>query len=444
MVFRRYLLFLLVTVGLAGALMPRYAHAASTSTLRIWYGTDDPTESPLAHRLADQFQAAHRGVEIQLTTFSLDDINTKLQLALSAGTPPDLIYTTPRGPGLPAYVRAGKLLDITAAARQGHWANELPGGLLSAYNDGIMPTGRANGHVYGVPSVLAAVAVLYNKQIFARLHLSVPTSVAALTTDAAKVKAAGLVPFGLGNADGWLGDDWYLTLVNAQTGPGPLRPELQLEPHFNFGQPAFHNAAATLLAWDNRGYFTPQFGGLDAQDSITAFFDGKTAMQLVSSTENGQIAALAQQTRIPIGVFAFPSDNARQAPVMPQSGYEGWAIPRAGHQPALAEQFISFMLSDGVARQLAAHGLLPVRPLSTKERAALSSFDQEYFAALQQATPGVYLDGAPVPNLNATMEANIQLLLQHFEPPTFLSRALQQVYTSHGTIATSTRTDGEF
>ncbi|MGH2411116.1 MAG: extracellular solute-binding protein, partial [Chloroflexota bacterium] len=289
-----------------------------------------------------------------------------------------------------------------------------------------------------------AVAVLYNRTIFQRLHLTIPRSVAAFEAISAKVKAAGLTPIGLGNGDGWVGDDWYLTLVNAETGPGPLIPELHLDPGFSFGGAPFLDAGTTLQHWSSLGYFTKDFGGLDAQDSVAAFFNGQTAMQLVSSTENGQIAALARQTQVPIGVFAYPSTDARRPPVAPQSGYSGWAIPRAGRQPALAEAFITQMLSDQSARRLAAHGLLPARPLAPTEIKSLTPFQQEYLSALRSATPGVYLDGAPVPNLNATMEANVQLLLQHFEGPAFLPHSLQLVYDSHGTKASSTRTDGEF
>ena len=129
---------------------------------------------------------------------------------------------------------------------------------------------------------------------------------------------------------------------------------------------------------------------------------------------------------------------------MPSSGYAGWAIPSAGHQPALAEAFITWMLGDDTARQLAGHGLLPARILSAAEIRGLSGFQQDYLRAEQGATPGIYIDGAPVPNLNATMEANVQLMLRHFENPAFLSKSLQLVYDSHGTKASSTRTDGEF
>jgi hypothetical protein len=67
---------------------------------------------------------------------------------------------------------------------------------------------------------------------------------------------------------------------------------------------------------------------------VEAFFEGKTAMQLVSSTENSQILSLVRTRTLNVGIFPFPSARAGQPPIMPQSGYEGWAIPRdAGRVP---------------------------------------------------------------------------------------------------------------
>lgn len=426
------------------ALPPAQRPAQADSMLRIWYATDDPTEGPVIQSLAASFKTAHPGITVNLTTYNLDDMNEKMQLALSSGNSPDLIYTTPRGPGLPTYVRADKLLDLSAAARVAGWANSLRSGLIASYNDLLSPTGSAGGRVYAVPYVMAIVGVLYNQAVFSRLHLSAPTSLAGFEADCLKVQAAGLIPLGMGNADGWVGDDWYLTLVNALTGPAMLVPEQHLDPHFSFVGPAFAQAGATLQNWSSRHFFTPQFGGLDAQDGIDAFFQGKTAMALISSTENGQIVSLAAQTKIPVGVFAFPAADATKSPIMPQSGYAGWAVPISSRQPALATAFITQMLSAGTARTLLAHGLLPARRLSEGDIGDTQGFQRSYLRALSTATPGIYLDGAPVPNLNATMEANVQLLLQQFEAPSFLERSLQQVYDSRGLNASSTRTDGEF
>ena len=438
--------------GVALILILRLAHLGgfyvqprpSKPTLQLWYATDDPSETPLITRLVSAFQLAHAGTSVRLTTYSFDDMNSKMQLALKSGTAPDLVYTTPRGPGLPMYVQAHQLTDMQAVARASGWSAELRPGLLQTYNDALSPTGKAGTHVYAVPYVLAAVSVLYNATIFNRLHLTVPEGLAQLEQDAARATATGVTAFGIGTADGWLGDDWYLTVVNAIAGPRSLAPELQLDPHFSFKGPPFIQAAQLLRTWSERGYFTPQFGGLDAQDSIATFFEGKTAMQLISSTENGQVTQLAAQTHLAIGVFAFPSQAASTAPVMPESGYAGWAIPRTAAHPGLAEAFISQMLTSSTAQSLLAHGLIPARRLKPSDTAQFGGFQRSYLQALTKATPGVYLDGAPIPNLNATMEANVQLLLQHIEAPSFLVASLQTVYSSGGRRASSTRTDGEF
>jgi len=421
---------------------PRVAGHSAATVLRVWYGTDDPTEQALAQTLARRFEASHRGVSVKLESYNLADLNGRMALVLSAGNPPDLIYTTPRGPGLAAYVRAGQLSNLSPSWRQDGWAARLRPGLLVDYNRLLAANSGVAGHVYAVPYVMAAVGVLYNKALFQRLGLRVPRTLAELEAINARVKRAGLTPIGFGNADGWVGDDWYLTLVNARTGPASLAPALRPDPRFSFQRPAFRDAAAMLQRWARSGYFTHGFDGLDAQDSMAAFFEGHTAMQLVSSTENGQILSLSQENKLSVGVFTFPSVRAGH-PVMPQSGYAGWAVPRDAAHPALATAFIDQMLSPATTALLLSHGLLPAHTLGGAARVSVP-FQQDFLRALDTAVPGVYLDAAPIPNLNATMEANVQLLLSGHESPDALLRSLQTTYASGGARATSTRTDGEF
>ena len=407
--------------------------------LRIWYSTDDPVERTWSHELASQFERTHPTVQVRMVDYSFEDLNTKLQLALQAGTPPDLAYVTPRGPGIPAYLGAHKLRDLTTAARSGSWTARLRPGLLAGYNQPFGFMGARHGAVMAVPTSLAAVGVLYNKGVLARLHLRVPSSTAAFERALRNAKAAGYTPIGMGNADGWLGDDWYLTLVNALASPQQLAPEFSLSRQFSFRQQPFVQAAATLQRWSRRGYFTQDFGGLDAQEGIDQFFHGRTLFQLISSSENSQIQQDQQQTGLPIGVFAFP--DVRGSGIIPLSGYLGWVVPRAGQHPRQAIAFIDSLLTPTTTRLLVRHGVLPAATPATGPNAG-TGWQQEYFRALDTARPGVYLDAAPVANLNATMEANVQLLLQGYEGSDFLVKSLQEDYTSHK--GSTARIDGEF
>ena len=420
--------------------------AAPVRTLQIWYSTDDASERGWSQELARQYERSHPGVSVNLRDLSFEDLNTKLQLALSAGTPPDLAYVTPRGPGIPAYIGAHGLRDLSGPARAGNWAAKLRPGLLASYNAPFKYFGAAPGSVVAVPTSLAAVGILYNERLLNRLHLGVPRTLKAFAAALARAKTAGYTPLGLGNADGWLGDDWYQTLVNAMVPPRSLAPEQRLSSSFSFLRPPFTAAAATVRQWADRGYFTQDFGGIDAQEGVDLFFQGKTLFQLVSSSENSQIRQDQQQTGLPVGVFSFP--RASGAGVMPFSGYLGWVVPAAARNPGEAISFINSLLSPQTAATLARHGVLPAhaaRRTGSEVVSGTSSWQHQYVAALNTAQPGIYLDAAPVANLNATMEANVQLLLQGYEAPAFLVKSLQEVYASHGKHGGSTvRIDGEY
>lgn len=433
------LLFAMLALLLAGCGDNASAGSHTSTTLTVWYSTDDPVERLWSQELGRRFQATHPNVQVRFDALSFEDINTKLQLALNAGTPPDVAYVTPRGPGIPVYVRAHKLLDLSAAARAGGWATKLRPRLLASYNQPFGHEGAIPGHIVAVPTTMAAVGVLYNQRLLSRLLLTLPHTMARFKVALAAAKQAGYVPIGIGNADGWVGDDWYLTLVNSIVPPALLAPETQLNPAFSFLRPPFLAASQTLSSWAQQGYLTRDFGGLDAQEGLQEFFKGKTLFQLISSSENAQIMQLEKVTRLPIGVFAFPSAGSRG--VMPQSGYLGWVVPKAASHQSEAIAFINEMLTPSTARFLLDQGALPATH-SVSSSSAAGAWQREYLAALQTATPGVYLDAAPIGNMNATMEANVQLLLQGYEKPSFLPQSLETVYRGgHGSTATI---DGEF
>lgn len=421
--------------------------SSSPTTLRIWYGTDDATERVWSQQLARQYAAAHPGVRVQLADYSFEDLNTKLQLALSGGNPPDLAYVTPRGPGIPAYVGAHKLRDLTDTARSEGWAGRLRSGLLAQYNRPFGYLGAPKGHIMAVPMGVAAVGILFNRRLLDGLHLGVPRTMGEFEGALARANTAGYVPLGLGNADGWLGDDWYLTLANALAPADQLAAEGRLSPSFTFKAPPYLLAARILKLWADCHYFTPSFGGLDAQEGVQEFFKGKTLFQMVSSSENSQIAQEEARTKLPIGIFAFPTPDGRG--VMPSSGYLGWVVPAAARNAPAALSFIRSTISANTARFLLRQGVLPAAVLPPTAPAHVLTaqtlpWQRQYLSALDTARPGVYLDAAPVANLNATMESNVQLLLQGYEPPESLVNFLQEVYASHGNRGSRARIDGEF
>ena len=425
---------------------------AAKSTLNIWYSTDDPVESKWSTGLAPLFEAAHPNITVKLKVFDLDSFNDKMQDALASKTGPDLAYATPREPGIPVYVKHGELANLTAYSKQHKWSSLTRPGLLNSWN---APFGvwlakfkgqkvNPKVQIYGVPNSMAVVGIVYNSKLLSQLHLSVPKTMAEFQHDAAVAKSHGDVALGLGNQDLWLGDDWYLTLANSVDKPSYLQQSLAFSPKFSYKGAEFRNAASQLAAWAGKGYFSPNFASLDAQGGIDAFFQGHTLFQLVSSTENAQILADKKQTGIPIGVFALPASfKGHGAGVMPYSGWEGWIVPKATHNKAAAEKWITFMLGSKATKYTLAHAVLPTTRVAASS--APTKFQRDYLKAFDAASKGVYLDAAPVPHLTAAMEANLGLLLSKKETAKAVQSGLQETYQSYGKKYNHiTDIDGEF
>ena len=428
--------------------------SAPPSKLSIWYSTDDSAEARWAAELVTLFNRSHPRIHASISVYGFEDFNPKLLIALGAGNPPDLAYATPRTCGIPKYVQNGKLVNLSSDASRLHWAALLRPGLLQDYNSpfaifaskryGVAPS---NVQVYAVPSAMAAVGVMYNSALLRRLGLTIPRSVPQLEADVSMARRHGFIPLGLGNADGFLGDDWYQTLVNTRLPYADLERELLISPRFTFERPPFRWAAAQMIAW--RPDFTPNSGGLDAQEGVNQFFQGKTLFQLISSSENPQIKyLLGKYPGTHVGVFGFPGWTTASRTVMPQSGYEGWIVPTQGHNPSGAVTFINWMLQPSTQRFLMRQGVLPATSPTAAQEQGASEFLRQYLDILRSSRPGVFLDAAPILNLNATMEANVQFLLnmgQSLEPPTFLPHALQLLYSHHGaTNKTPAQIDCEF
>jgi len=428
------------------------------SKLTIWYSTDDPVETNWAKGLVPIFEKAHPNIQVNMHVFDLDDFNDKMQDALGSNTGPDLAYATPRAPAIPIYVTHGELTNLTSYALKYDWSGLLRPGLLDFWNgpfriwnnkapdfnggddDDAPPT--TSTQIYGVPDAMAAVAVAYNTKLMAKLNITFPKTVSQMVADAVLAKKAGMIPFGIGNNDLWLGDDWYISLAEQSYSVSRLEPVLS-DGYFNFASHPFLKAGNLLSQWSKDGYFTPSYSALDAQGGVISFFRGKTLFQLLSSSENAQLLQSESSTKVPIAVAAFPGSFPGHTGLMPYSGYEGWIVPKASHDKAGAVTWINFMLHPSATKYLLAHGVLPTTRVTAMQ--APTAFQREFLTAFAGARRGIYLDATPVPNFDANMEGNIANLLAGRETSRQLATANEQAYQSFGKTANHVMDiDGEY
>jgi ABC-type glycerol-3-phosphate transport system substrate-binding protein len=447
-------------LGVSSTARPVSAATArhGTTTLTIWYSTDDPVETTWAQGLVPLFEKANPSIDVNMKVYDLDDFNTKMQDALASKTGPDLAYATPRAPGIPTYVVHNELANFSSYAKTDRWGSKLRSGLLTSWNEpfqvwtahGANPGGSSDSlrqrsskpEVFGVPDALAVAGLAYNSRLLSQLHVDVPKTLGALKRDATLAKKAHMIPFGIGNQDLWVGDDWYQSLVNESYTPAQLQKSLA-DKNFNFNAKPFVQAGDQLSTWRSDGYFTPNFSSLDAQGGMVSFFQGHTLFQLLSSSEDGQVLQDEDSTHMPIGITAFPASLHSYHGIMLYSAYEGWVVPKTSHHISAAVKWINFMLGSAATTYLLNHGVLPA--VQTPSSAAPTDFQRGFLNVLSHARHAVYFAAAPLPNFNATMEANLESLLGGSETGAKVAKQLEVTYKSSGKKAnTVVDIDGEY
>jgi glucose/mannose transport system substrate-binding protein len=140
------------------------------------------------------------------------DPNTARSVAINrmlSGDPPGVLQFN-AGKPLQELVDQGLLRDVDAVAASADWKDNLTPALLAALT--------YKGHIYGVPVYSnTPVFLWYNKEVFARLGLSEPTTWDDVFAAAAKLKAAGVMPFSF-SKEGWTRQHLFQAVLSSAGG----------------------------------------------------------------------------------------------------------------------------------------------------------------------------------------------------------------------------------
>jgi multiple sugar transport system substrate-binding protein len=151
------------------------------------YGTAGTSNSTTNYwqSIATAFHAAHPNITVNVQTVDWTDFPTKTATLIQNKQYPDILEGNPA----PPYAQSGLIYPVSQV-------------LSSSVNSNLIPKfvadGAYKGTDYGIPFTTSTRAMYYNKKIFAKAGISAPpTTWAQLQTDAAKIKKAGYIGYGL-------------------------------------------------------------------------------------------------------------------------------------------------------------------------------------------------------------------------------------------------------
>jgi len=353
---KRILLIGLLVLLATGMAFARGAQSSGSSanTLEIWSIQDTGDGPATFQRAIDRFNRANPDIKVNLVVMPNDTYKQRIAVAMAAGQTPDLFLSWSGGP-MYEYANNKQIIDLTPYMNANNYKNRLM--------DAGVAQGTYNGKIYGFPLTNVSVcSVFYNKEIFQRLNLQVPTTMAQFETVLDTLKKNNITPFSLANKTQWTGSMYFMFLATRRGGTAPFIKGV--DGSGSFTDPAFIYAGEKIQEWVNKGYFLPGFNGLDwdSGQARAPMYRGETAMLIMGSWFVSQAQGESPEFFSKMGVFKFPRDEQGVGDpntVVGTVGDNFYHISANSKNPAKAFELLTYLIDDQAAQDMLNDGKIP-------------------------------------------------------------------------------------
>ena len=320
-------------------------------TLNLWYLSDNPTVPDAAKR----FEQANPGWKVNLTATPNDQYKTKLRVGLGTPNGPDVFFNW-GGSDLVEYKKSNLIVPVDNLVQQKK--------LKDVFSPAVLKQGQVGGTQYGLATAVEASMVWYNKDIFAKLGLSVPKTWEEFLALIAKTKAAGDTPIAMANSTQWPGSQWWSELVALSCGPdfwatlGTGSPKIQLD------DPCVVAANQKIVDLVKAGAFNQGFNGLDYDkgESRQLFYSGKAAMNHMGNWTLTSAKSEAPEMLGKIDFFTVPAwSGAKGTSDMMTGGLAPmYSVAATTKAPDKAKELLYQLVNQAAANDIAKLGRVPI------------------------------------------------------------------------------------
>ncbi len=299
---------------------------AEQVTLRMWEHTPQYEDSVTA--VIEKFMEENPAIKIELEVKTPDQYYNLLSTAIQSGDAPDIFWANgTKDTLLPNLVKMGGPMDLTGKID------------LSAYDKMATDILYIDGKLWQTPgAAIGTRAVYYNKAIFDKYQLTVPTTFAELEQICDTLKAEGVTPISFGGKLSWavlftfepilsaLSPGW---LDDAAAGKATLRDPRLLKAFKKFDE------------WAEKGYFGKFYAGVDEGAMLLNFSKGNAAMCITGSWNAETFAK--NNPDLKLGAFQMPMVGGERAMVVTYS--TGYCASATTKHPDEVLTFLKFQVT---------------------------------------------------------------------------------------------------
>lgn len=314
----------------------------------------DATSKDNARALADAFSEEHPSINVTVAERpSGGDGDNYIKTQLSTGSMAD-VFAYQSGSPLQALRPDSTLVDLSGEK----WVSSLDDQFRS-----VVSTDKG---LYGAPlGTIYAGGVMYNKSVYAKLHLEVPTTWDQFIANSETIKSAGITPIIQTYGDTWTSQLFVLGDFGNVSAQDPDWADEYTKNKAKYADAPASAGFEHLQEVHDKNLVNEDYASATNAAGMKMLASGEGAQYPITSNVISQVQQDAPEKVSDMGVFALPADDAADTTLTVwQPG--GLYIPKSttGAKLRAAKQFLAFMSTPaGCTAQL--EGAEPAGPFPT-------------------------------------------------------------------------------
>ncbi|MGI5163859.1 ABC transporter substrate-binding protein [Spirillospora sp. CA-253888] len=392
---------------------------AAGKELRLWhYEGPDSAMGVAWNQALEEFKATHPGVKVTFEEKGFEQIQKTAPMVLNSKDAPDVMEYNKGNATTGLLARQGLLQDLSAEVAERGWDKLLGANVQTTAKYDAKGT-MGGDKWFGVPSYAEYLQVYYNKDLFEKHGVEIPTTFAELTTALDAFTAKGVTPFTNAGAE-YMAHQFLYQLALDKADRSWVDAFQRYTTKANLTDAAWTAGATTFADWVKKGYIAKNSVGTKAEDAGVAFMGGKFPMMFSGSWWFGRVAKNAK--------FDWETSPWPGAKLTPGSGGNLWVVPKGSKNKELAYDFIDLTMKKKAQNALGNAGGVPVAAdaaaiTDARSKKLISDFD----ALVKNDALAFYPDW-PVPGFYDKWVAQTQKLMNGSGQPAQVLGEVQKAY----------------
>jgi raffinose/stachyose/melibiose transport system substrate-binding protein len=331
-------------------------------------------------KINQDFLKNHPGVDIETESYPDQPYQQKMKIYATSGQLPDAFKYWSFSTLLKPLVDEGMVMKLNMKDFQDK--NFMAGALESNVWE---------GKLYGIPLSGDLWVIYYNKALFERFGVTVPTTFDELFQVAEVFKKNGIIPISSDGKDSWPFSIMFDNLVGRYAGDFSY-PQQALDRKMKFTDPAFVKAAEMLQKMVKKGLFQADVVTSDYGAARNLFGQGAAAMYMMGSWELGLATDdnFSEEFRKNVRAFKIPVVKEGKGQIDDLFAWFGgnYVINSQTKHPELVLEYIKYLSEHLAPLTWAKQASFPAQKVQAGENDTELAKDLLRIGAQAKATSG--------------------------------------------------------